>query len=950
MYSLSTLEVNSFGQVITVSSPTSSLLNGLLPPIAGNITTHFDEPTNEMLKGRLKTIFNSNLGNEFTLVINNLPLQCTAHHYLDDRAFLYFKLIEQRTSENLQDIINKKNEASRLKLLDFPFQDSSIPILYVYRDGSLYDFNEAFCNLFGYDVDDAKTFNLSNWNQAYYPDTWEQTWEKLKIQGVISFSSKRSKRDGKVIDVEIRAHYIKFGDLELNCATITDVTERKKEELKLKLADFSFKNVFSPITFIREDGSIFYYNEAIATLLGYTVSEFEKLTIFDILNSYNNEQWQERWNNVTQNIRLTLNTRLQKKDGSWIDAEIRTNRINFGEEDLNCSFYTDNTEKKKMETKLEMVEFSFRQSETAIVYLKENGQLIDYNEAYIQLLGYEKEDLENLNSFDLNLDFDGGFWEENWMTLREKRIISFCTTRKKKDGSIMELELRVNMLNHNDLEICCAYITDITARKRIDEQLNVVNFTFQNASIANLLIKSDGTLYDFNLASLKMFGYTREEMQELQIIDLAPTATSNVRKEIWDSIRISGTLVHHKSMRTKDGTWMDIELRSNRIVKGDLELNCAFLIDITEKKKQEERLKLLEKVVTETNQSILIADATEGMDTPIIYANNAFTNISGYTLAEVIGQNPRLLHKDMEVGDDEGRNIMRNAIKNCIPWRVEVLNTNKNGKHYWADIAGFPVYDKTLEKYSHWVAIKSDITKRKEAEAEREQLMNELIENNKELKEFSYITTHNLRAPLTNLLSICRLLDPDKFTDNRTLKLIEGFKSSTYHLNDTLNDLITILIIKENKNIPTDQLYFQTILDKVKQFLSIQLFDEKVVIETEFNVATIDFTNVYLESIFLNLLTNSIRFKHPKRSPIIKISTTKTEDGKTQLTFSDNGIGMNMGMVKDKIFGMYQRFHDNTDGKGIGLYLLHSQITALGGKIEVNSKEEVGTVFTITFR
>ena len=56
-----------------------------------------------------------------------------------------------------------------------------------------------------------------------------------------------------------------------------------------------------------------------------------------------------------------------------------------------------------------------------------------------------------------------------------------------------------------------------------------------------------------------------------------------------------------------------------------------------------------------------------------------------------------------------------------------------------------------------------------------------------------------------------------------------------------------------------------------------------------------------------------------------------------------------MEMVKDKIFGLYHRFHDNTDGKGIGLYLLHSQITALGGKIEVDSEEEVGTVFTITF-
>ena len=139
-------------------------------------------------------------------------------------------------------------------------------------------------------------------------------------------------------------------------------------------------------------------------------------------------------------------------------------------------------------------------------------------------------------------------------------------------------------------------------------------------------------------------------------------------------------------------------------------------------------------------------------------------------------------------------------------------------------------------------------------------------------------------------------------------------------------------------------------MDKVKSFLSLQLSEEKVVIEADFEeMPVVKFTNVYLESILFNLISNAIRFRHPERNPIVKIKTSKTVDGKTQLTFSDNGIGMNMEMVKDKIFGLYQRFHDNTDGKGIGLYLLHSQITALGGKIELDSEEGVGTVFTITF-
>jgi signal transduction histidine kinase len=80
------------------------------------------------------------------------------------------------------------------------------------------------------------------------------------------------------------------------------------------------------------------------------------------------------------------------------------------------------------------------------------------------------------------------------------------------------------------------------------------------------------------------------------------------------------------------------------------------------------------------------------------------------------------------------------------------------------------------------------------------------------------------------------------------------------------------------------------------------------------------------------------------------MKTMNEQDGTIKLVYSDNGIGMNMERVKHKIFGLYQRFHNNTEGKGMGLYLIHSQITALGGTIEVESEEGVGTTFTITFK
>lgn len=130
----------------------------------------------------------------------------------------------------------------------------------------------------------------------------------------------------------------------------------------------------------------------------------------------------------------------------------------------------------------------------------------------------------------------------------------------------------------------------------------------------------------------------------------------------------------------------------------------------------------------------------------------------------------------------------------------------------------------------------------------------------------------------------------------------------------------------------------------------LKILNNVATIKSDFSeVPKVVFSGAYLESIFLNLLSNALKYANPKRHPVIEIKTQRSENGSIVLSFSDNGLGMNMERVKDKIFGLHQRFHENTDSKGIGLYIVHSQVIALGGKIEVTSSEGVGTTFTIVF-
>ncbi len=243
-----------------------------------------------------------------------------------------------------------------------------------------------------------------------------------------------------------------------------------------------------------------------------------------------------------------------------------------------------------------------------------------------------------------------------------------------------------------------------------------------------------------------------------------------------------------------------------------------------------------------------------------------------------------------------------------------------------------------------------DINLRKLEEEQRYALIEELMQSNADLKQFGFITSHNLRAPLTNLLSIVDLLDMNKIKDDSTKELLGAFKNATFQLNDTLNDLIKVLFIRENRFIALSQIDFETVASKNIHSLNALINSSDIKIDFDFSEApTVLFDSNYLESILLNLMSNSIKFASPDRRLNIKMKSRKEGDF-IILEFSDNGIGMDMERVKDRIFGLYQRFHDRPDSKGIGLYLIHSQVTALGGKIRVTSKVNEGTTFYITFK
>lgn len=369
--------------------------------------------------------------------------------------------------------------------------------------------------------------------------------------------------------------------------------------------------------------------------------------------------------------------------------------------------------------------------------------------------------------------------------------------------------------------------------------------------------------------------------------------------------------------------------------------------DITREKEETFRLKLLESALTHALDPVLILEMrdTQAQET-IIYVNEAFARMSGFTQHEIIGYRlssffgPETNQTQIEKITDALQ-----AKKTC---KVEITNYKKDGSAYSVELAIAPITN-DLENRSHFVVTVRDITERKIQELEQEQLVHELTQNNIDLRQFSYITSHNLRGPIASLLGLCGLLDHFEIEDPTLKQILDGVKKATHMFDGTIKDLTTVLNVRDRNAIPKQHILFSEVYNKTIAQSEVLIDYSGARVRSDFEKApAVYYNNAYLESIFSNLITNAIKYRSPDR-PLEILITTEMSENHVIMTFGDNGLGIDLERHKGKVFSLYQRFHDHTEGKGLGLFLIKSQLEALKGSIDIKSKVGEGTTFILKF-
>lgn len=393
------------------------------------------------------------------------------------------------------------------------------------------------------------------------------------------------------------------------------------------------------------------------------------------------------------------------------------------------------------------------------------------------------------------------------------------------------------------------------------------------------------------------------------------------------------------------GTQMYIRFHINPIVEsGEVTGVACFALDVTNEKLAEENLARSEarfRALTENNfDAIVLGERADRLT----YASPSLGRMLGYTPEEMLQPHAITFHPEDQPVIEQIYDDARSKPNVPLPAVARVLHSK--GHYIWAEGVITNMLDN--ESVKGIVANYRDVTERKEAELNEAQMTRDLVQRNKDLEQFAYIVSHNLRGPVANILGISHILRQGGTSERDRAEALAGIFVATSRLDEVILDLNRILDTKQEINNKKEIVVFQDIVDSIALSIEGIIQKNNVTIQTDFTqVHSILTIRSFLQSIFYNLISNSIKYKQPNVDLMIQISAAPDSEG-VKLVFADNGMGIDLATQGSKVFGLYKRFHPkHAEGKGMGLFMVKTQVESLGGAISIQSEVNKGTAFTI---
>ena len=594
-------------------------------------------------------------------------------------------------------------------------------------------------------------------------------------------------------------------------------------------------------------------------------------------------------------------------------------------------------------------------------------RVLEANAAYQDLLGYSLEEILQLSLYDLVPYPVGSMDCYVRQVLEQKSYVSGQRRHRRKDGSLVDVEVSASLISYGSRGTICIVVRDITERKQTEEiraRLAAIVESSDDAIISKTL---DGTITSWNHGAEKIYGYSSEEIVGKPVSVLVPTDRPDEIPEILEKVGRGEAIDNYETVRlAKDGRRLDVSLTISPVkdLSGNLVGASTIARDITERRRTESELRLSEArfraIIEQSPLSIQVLSP----DGQTLQVNRAWEELWGVTLQDIPGYN--LLEDQQLVAKGLMPYIRRGFAgePTLIPAAaydpdetIPGLTSHEEPKR-WVGAFIYPIKDEG-GNVREVILMHEDITERKQAEEEIRKLNEQLEQRvqrrtaqlnafNRELEAFSYSVSHDLRAPLRSIDGFSKILLEDYADklDEEGNDYLKRVRAASQRMGQLIDDLLDLsrMTRSEMRRESVD------LSDLAKSFAE-ELKRSQPERRVEFLIEgglLVEGDKSLLRVVLENLLRNAWKFTGKQTHARVEFGASEQEDKRAYFV-RDNGAGFDMAYA-DKLFGAFQRLHGGSEfeGTGIGLATVQRIIHRHGGRVWAEGRVGYGATFYFT--
>ncbi len=838
--------------------------------------------------------------------------------------------------------------------------------------------------IYGYTPDEFKA-NPNLWFDIVYEDdkayVQEQnarmyTGEKLEVQYRIV------RKDGKIrwLNFKMLPIIDEHGQINRINGVIADITDRKKDEQIIASAYKALNNIFDTIDEVLYSvdvraGRVKHISKACEKLYGYKAEDFyEDVDLWQkVILPEDAAIVEQHIAAVAKGNKDIKQYRIKTKDGRvrWVENKVIPTLNAEGELILVDGITLDITAQKDAEEQLQesikdTQDYRAALIESSIVSITDRYGRIKYvNDNFCKISKYAAHELIGQDHRLLNSGYhDKAHIQNFWATITSGKIWrgEFCN--RAKDGKLYWVDNTIVPFLDADGKPY-QYVSirnDITDRKRSEEQLRKSEKQFREffelAPEAIFIMDGDtGRFNDFNENALKLLGVSEKELRQMGPADFSPLLQPDGRNSAEKAAELIKDTMHGAQpifewqILCAGGKEITAEVRLVKLYDSDHNQLRASVIDISEKKKSQELIRKSEAnfraildntetayVLTDLDMNIVSFNQRAAVNVPLHFKQEISVGMSVYSF---LRGGRKSVMKEYAQRVINGENLS-----------YEINLKELYGTDLWYSMRLIGVCDEEGKMFGITISM-TDITLSKGISAELERKVDErtreLKDTIKELESFSYTVSHDLMAPLRVMNGFAQMLTEDyaEVLDAHGKKCIDVIMNNSMRMGQLINDLLDFSRLGRKpmvrKKVVMNELV-AAVREEIKSHGGPTYHAEVV----QRNLADAVADPSMLRQVWVNLISNAIKYSAKKEKPLIEIGMDK-QDSKDVYFIRDNGAGFNMAHA-DKLFGVFSRLHNQSEfnGTGVGLALVSRIITKHGGKIWAEAEVGKGATFYFT--